>query len=143
MRHEKWLPVPGFVGIYEVSSFGRVKAVAQTLPRDKKGRPRGRVEKIFRLSPGSNGYFTVNLTPAPYVRVCFTVHSLVLTVFVCPRPTGMICNHIDGIKTNNRVENLEWVTYSENIRHAYGMGLRIPNGKKHGSKNKARTIKAP
>lgn len=51
------------------------------------------------------------------------VHHLVLETFVCPRPKDKECNHKDGDKSNNNLENLEWVTHSENAQHAWDTGL--------------------
>jgi hypothetical protein len=55
------------------------------------------------------------------------VHVLVLEAFAGPRPDGMVANHKNCIKTDNRAENLEWVTQSENVLHAYRNGRRIIN----------------
>jgi hypothetical protein len=51
------------------------------------------------------------------------IHRLVLETFVGPRPPGFTCDHKDGIKTNNALDNLEWVTVGENNRRAWAMGL--------------------
>jgi len=55
-----------------------------------------------------------------------TVHKLVMEAFIGKRPKGMECNHKDGNKTNNSLSNLEWVTPSENLKHAFSHGLKIP-----------------
>jgi hypothetical protein len=62
------------------------------------------------------------------------VHNLVLYAFVGPRPESFQTNHIDGNKTNNVLENLEWVTRRENILHAFTMGLIGAGEKSHLSK---------
>lgn len=54
----------------------------------------------------------------------FRVNRLVLEAFVGPCPDGHESNHKDGIKSNNDSENLEWVTHSENVQHAYRLGLK-------------------
>lgn len=100
---EEWREIPGT--LYSVSSEGRVES-----------RKRGRV-KILRLCLGSNGYYHVTIFRSSK-RDMQAVHVLVAEAFLGPRPTpGHEVNHKDGIKTNNQVANLEWVTHSENQRH--------------------------
>lgn len=66
------------------------------------------------------------------------IHRAVVEAFIGPQPTPKhVVNHKNGIKTDNRLENLEWVTQSENIKHAYRTGLK--SGSK-GSSNKAAKI---
>jgi len=63
------------------------------------------------------------------------IHRLVMSTFVGPRPEGYQINHKDGIKTNNRVDNLEYVTPSENRLHSYAIGLESQRGEdNNGSK---------
>ena len=59
------------------------------------------------------------------------IHRLVLEAFVCDCPDGHRANHKDGIKTNNKLENLEWVTPSEDAQHAFRIGLRTHKGIRH------------
>ena len=109
--HEEWKPIDGFEGLYEISSYGRVKSfkVYQS-------------GKILKPSPDLNGYLRLSLAKEgknKYVNV----HRLVAEAFL-PRISGKTCvNHIDGNKANNRLDNLEWCTYSENIKHAIRTGL--------------------
>lgn len=103
---EEWRSVPGFEGAYSVSNLGRVAST----PR--KGTPGG----ILRLSVDKRGYQTVNLWNGR--GQTFRVHRIVTAAFLSPRPEGMTVNHINGVKADNRVANLEYVTRTENIRHA-------------------------
>lgn len=60
------------------------------------------------------------------------VHNLVADAFLSPRPAGKRPNHKDTIKTNNRADNLEWMTQAENVQHAYDAGLRDCRGSGNG-----------
>lgn len=67
--------------------------------------------RVVRLSVGGQG-------------TTFYTHHLVATAFLGDQPPGTQINHIDGVRTNNAVDNLEFVTPSENCHHAYRTGLR-------------------
>lgn len=112
---EIWLDVPGYEGLYQVSEQGRVRSVDREV-MDSRGWVRQRRGKV--LKPGlSSGYPCVNLSSAGKVTLK-RVHRIVLETFVCSPPTPEHeCNHIDGDRTNNHVDNLEWVTRQENIDH--------------------------
>lgn len=107
----EWRPIAGFEGRYEVSNHGQVKSLV--------------TNRILRPAPSSNGYLTVNLYDGSVPKRCrsITVHSLVCGAFISARPDGMTVNHIDGNKRNNAIENLEYCTMQENIRHAVANGL--------------------
>lgn len=92
---------------YEVSRSGRI-------------RRNGRELKPFASKAG---YLLVKLSIGgkPGNRL---LHSLVAEAFIGARPDGMEINHIDGAKDNNAASNLEYVTASENMQHAYMLGLR-------------------
>lgn len=73
----------------------------------------------------------------PYVRAGgknVTVHRMVALAFLGPRPPGLDINHVDGVKTNNRASNLEYVTRRENVRHAMRLGLFAIGARRHGAK---------
>ncbi len=104
---EEWRDIPGYEGLYQVSSLGRIKR-------------NGRL-KTFRKDRG--GYLTVWLCKDSEQKN-FKVHRLVAQAFIPNPENKRTVNHIDGYKHNNVVENLEWATHSENIIHANNMGLR-------------------
>jgi hypothetical protein len=109
----------GYEGLYTVTKFG----VVYSLPR--KHRRKLRIMKPTKNS--SDGYLRVGLTnDGGYHLVC--VHRLVALAYI-PNPLNKpMVNHLNGIKTDNRLENLEWVTGQENRDHAFSIGL-YPNQK--------------
>ena len=113
---EEWRDIKGYEGYYQVSNLGRVKSLSRYVA---KGVRRMYVaERILKTRKNKNGYLAVY--PCKNGRnVAMDVHRIVGLVFI-PNPNGYKdINHKDGDKENNRVENLEWVTRSQNIKHAY------------------------
>jgi hypothetical protein len=103
---ERWLPVNGYEGLYEVSDRGRIRRV------------------VWPLNPycDTKGYEIVALYRDGNPRT-LKVHRIVARAFHGFPPDGTQVNHIDGNKRNNAAENLEWVTGHENILHAHRTGL--------------------
>ena len=107
---------------YEVSDMGLVRRRT-----DHKLRGRWPVGRELTQTITNYGYLRVRIGK----RRIF-VAALVAETFLGLRPEGHEINHKDGVKTNNKVDNLEWVTRSENIRHAYRNGLNVPvRGEQH------------
>jgi len=108
--------IEGTQGDYQISNFGNVKSLRR-LKKFKKG-----IARVFKGSINTKGYPTVCI----YVNGEFKttrIHRLVAKSFI-PNPENKPeVNHIDGVKTNNNVFNLEWVTGSENVLHAYKNNL--------------------
>jgi hypothetical protein len=116
---EEWRDIPNFEG-YQVSSFGKVRGVDR-LRKSKVG---------MRLTRGQEMKQSLNKKSYPEVRLrkngCHTrlVHKLVASAFMTKPERCTQINHLNGIKTDNRLENLQWVTNSENQIHAYKLGLQ-------------------
>lgn len=127
MIEEIWKDIPDYENLYQVSNLGRVKS----LPREwigGKNCKRFHPEVIFDPKI-DNGYLRVGLSKNNK-RIFFRIHRLVLSAFT--EDSNLQVNHKNGIKTDNRLENLEWVTSSENVKHAYETGLKIGmKGEKH------------
>lgn len=122
---EIWKDIDGYEGIYQVSSLGRVRSLDRTL-LDKNNVEYKVKGKIRKISCNGKGYQQIQLSKEGRLEM-FLVHRLVAESFI-NNPDGLpIVNHIDGSKTNNNVNNLEWVSNSENINHAISIGLRKTN----------------
>ena len=125
---EVWKTIPGNREIYMISNAGNVKTA------DRIG-ARGRFIKGHKLSThkNSSGYNRVAMNLDGKLKEYFT-HRIVAQLFV-DNPNNKPCvNHIDGNKLNNRSDNLEWCTRSENENHAWKNGLKTshtPKGEKH------------
>lgn len=121
-QSEEWVPVTitNFSESYEVSNLGRVRSVdrhttGSILIMKVKG-------KLLKPRMRKDGYLTVNLS----FNSCgsqFAVHRLIALAFIKNVSSLPYVNHKNGIKTDNRAENLEWVTPLENIKHAIDSGL--------------------
>lgn len=125
---EIWKDIKGYEGIYQVSNKGRVKALKKQVPKVIKGKECYSLynEKILKISNhNKNGYLKINLTN-DYSKT-YQIHRLVAEAFI-PNPNNLPqVNHKNGIKTDNRVDNLEWVTISENHKHAFKMRIKKTN----------------
>ena len=124
MTIEIYKDVVGYEGIYQVSNLGNVKRVL--ISRGVHGKNKdGNILKPFYES---NGYLQIGFRKNNK-RKYFMHHSLIAECFI-PNPNNYpFINHINGIKDDNRIENLEWCTHSENMLHAIRTGLRnTPKG---------------
>lgn len=121
---EIWKDITGFEGRYQVSSYGRVKALSfmqRYLLRNGAEAFRKTRERIVATQAINSGYMIVHLHK-DNKRTAALVHRLVAGAFLgqCKEET---INHKNGAKTDNRVENLEWASYAGNHLHAVANGL--------------------
>lgn len=108
---EIWKWVPGFEGKYDISTDGQIRSYV----------PDGHCRPI-KPFPRKNGYRAVKLDGKDYL-----FHRLMAQAFIANPHKLKEINHRDGNKANNALSNLEWTTRSENLKHAFRLGLVHPN----------------
>jgi hypothetical protein len=112
---EYWKDIPGFESRYIVSSFGNVASIIFT-------------KRILKQHKHVKGYLKVRLMK-DRVYYDFFVHRLVMHAFI--GESDLQVNHKNGIKTDNNIKNLEYNTASENLKHAFKIGLKSHKLSKH------------
>lgn len=121
---------------YECSNTGKVRSKGRNCDRSD-GKRCVIKSKILNPSVDGNGYLRTMVRYKDRYRT-IKVHREILKAF-CPVPNfdKLECNHKDGNKTNNNLENLEWMTRSENIKHSFDIGLQdnfLKGARKHNKK---------
>jgi hypothetical protein len=122
MRTEIWKDIPGYEGVYQASCLGRVRSLDKIMmlcsgPYIHKGR-------VLKPRPGTTSPYLLVSLSRDGVRKMVLLHRIIALVFVENIDSKPEVNHINGNKFDNRPENLEWVTSSENKIHALATGLR-------------------
>lgn len=119
MDTEVWKDIPGYEGLYRVSNTWKV----ESLNYNHTGK-----SKILKFNKINCGYLLVQLYNLNWKKV-FLVHRIVAFTFI-PNPENKPeVNHKNWVKTDNRLENLEWNTYSENLKHAYRVLWKVSPSK--------------
>ena len=124
-QKEVWLPVPEYEGLYDVSNLGRIRSY-HNFGYELKREPR-----IITPSKERYGYLQITLCKQGKHKQT-KIHLIVANAFMSPNPGGHQIDHKNGIKTDNRVSNLEWVTPKENTIRSVKLGLK-PRGERHGN----------
>lgn len=118
---EIWKDIKGYEGLYQVSNFGNVKSL--------------KCDIILKPNLTRKGYLITSLCKNK-IRKAYSIHRLVAKSFIPNIENKPQVNHIDGNKQNNKVTNLEWVTNSENMKHAFLTNLRNASGCKNPNSKK-------
>ena len=127
---EIYKDILGFESYYQVSNLGNVKSVKRTIQINTNIK-RTINESILKPKIDVYGYLSVDLYKNKIAKK-IKIHRLVALVFIPNYESKPIINHINGIKSDNRAENLEWCTHSENTIHSYKIGLMKANGINNG-----------
>lgn len=124
-EEEIWKDIPEYEGIYMISNKGRVKSLhTRICDINKVG--------VILTPVKRGGYDRVSLQKKGAIK-WKSIHRLIMIAFV-PNPNNFpIINHINGIRNDNSLDNLEWCTQSRNVSHAFEIGLKIAaKGTRHG-----------
>lgn len=128
LKNEVWKDIPNLAGRYQVSNLGRIKGLIKCR--------RFKHPRILKPNLGGKGYNYVMISHNPKRIISTAIHRLVMLAFIGERPERYCVNHKNGIKTDNRLENLEYVTQAKNVQHAFETGLiqarkgeKCPNAK--------------
>ena len=120
--HECWVDIPNYDGYYQVSNYGKVRSLDRVIT-EKTGKTQTLKGRILKPRINRGGYYYVGLRKNGS-KATFAIHQLVAQAFLDNPENKPTVYHLNGIKTDNNVNNLEWATYSENLKHASKTGLR-------------------
>ena len=118
---EIWKDIEGYEGLYQISDLGNVKSAYKH---------NGRSNIILKQYVDKDGYLKIILYKDNKYKNFF-VHRVVASAFIPNKLNYPQINHINGIKTDNRVENLEWCNQSHNSKEAHRLGLQSTKREKN------------
>ena len=135
---EIWKDIPEYEGLYQASSLGNIRSIDRIIYDKNLKRSRNFKGKILKQNIRNDGYLFVNLSKNGINKVV-KIHRIIAKTFIKNSNNYKCINHINGNKQDNNINNLEWCTYSHNIKEAYKLGLKKPISIK-GGKNKCSKI---
>jgi len=133
LPNEKWKVIPDTNGRYSASNLGRIKSHKRTCKICVgKGGYRVVRERIRKQSLTKRGYLRISLSNKKDKQSTYSCHRLIALAWIDNDDNKPTVNHINGIKHDNRVENLEWATHKEQVIHAENNNLiNHPRGENH------------
>lgn len=128
--HEIWRDIVGYEGLYQVSNFGNIKSLSKKWTGNN-GSSRSHDDIILKPFPTPKGYLKVKLAKSG-IQKNFSVHRLVMTMFIANDNNLPEINHKNGIKSDNNLKNLEWISTSDNQLHSiHSLGRIFKRGSDH------------
>ena len=128
---EQWRDINGFEGLYQASNFGRIRSIDRYVPT-KRGNWQFFKGVVRKPHTTTTCDYLVVVLSKQRVFTNHLVHRLIASAFLgLTEDSNLEVNHKDGNKHNNRLDNLELVTRTENIAHATRMGLKHDQGENH------------
>lgn len=119
---EQWYDIPNWEGLYQITKSGKVRNLDRCII-DFMGRRHYFKGKEIKININNSGYACCHFSRNCKRKIMF-IHRMIAELFVSNPENFSEVNHKDGNKMNNSIENLEWVTRSDNIKHAIYTGLR-------------------
>lgn len=123
LSNEIWKDIPEYEGIYQASTLGNIRTVEGKTTRSKRSSVRRWKSRVLK---GRGDYLTTGKRVSLWKNgkaKDWLVARLVATTFLGNPPAGFTVNHKDGNRLNNNIENLEWLSLADNIRHGFATGL--------------------
>jgi len=122
---EIWKDIPEYEGYYQASTFGRIKRLSGYV-KCLGNTHKSHMERILMQSYNKTGYLSISLSMLGIAK-SRRVNRLIAITFIINPENKPAVNHVNGIKTDNRVSELEWVTNSENELHSFRvLGKKSP-----------------
>ena len=124
-KNEIWKPIPGYEGLYDASNMGRIRSHPGRITKDWRGGVRHwKTFSVLRPKHHSTrGDYKLTLRKDSTTKDYLVARLVAMTWLGVPSDQNMTVNHINGNYLDNRVENLEWLSRGDNLRHGFKSGL--------------------
>lgn len=125
---EQWKDIPGYEGLYQISTFGRVRSMTRT-QMTSTGFTQTIQERIMKSGLNKDGYRQAILSRSG-IATTYRICRIVAKVFITEINGKTVVNHINGDRGNDNMNNLEWCTQSYNVKDGYNRGRKPMGGRR-------------